>query len=239
MYAVLSGCLETTLVLVNSGSDILHQDNDGMDALMHAAANVHEMIVRLVIHEQGANIHRSCLRGNTALFYAVLSACKETVKLLVEAHMDLSDKRNDVEHFIGHAYENKQYAIVRILIDSQNSSLTDNESMTHSRREKINQYKIYDFSNVDELNDQIERIESYAEEVKAVSTEVRSALCSVRADMKNVICSVALSPEVLRHAQGKWKSELDILNKKIQSFENCVICLDPMNPRELFLHLQC
>lgn len=86
---------EMLKVLLEHGADVDYETEDGLTALMSAAALGHSEIVKILL-EHGAEVDRSSDEGCTALMLTAYSKHTETVKVLLEHGAKLTKRQKEM-----------------------------------------------------------------------------------------------------------------------------------------------
>ena len=90
------------------------RDNNGNTALMDAAADGYENIVRLLI-DNNADVNAKDKGGYTALMMAAAAGCENIVRLLIDNHADVNARNKCGYTALMDAREDGYYGIVRLL----------------------------------------------------------------------------------------------------------------------------
>ena len=97
------------------------QDEEGMTAIMRAAATGHESIVRLLIEAGGDVTERSACGGWTALMHAVYNEHESIVRLLIECGSDVNTK--SYEGDLTYGGEQELWSVLMIAAHYGNESI--------------------------------------------------------------------------------------------------------------------
>ena len=105
--SVKGGAFAEVKRLIEEGTDVNAQDNEGWTALMWALEYGHTEVVKLLI-EEGADVNAKDKKGFTALMYSSREGNTEIVKLLIEAGADVNAKDKDGFTAFMWAFESKE-----------------------------------------------------------------------------------------------------------------------------------
>ncbi|XP_058924845.1 2-5A-dependent ribonuclease isoform X2 [Kogia breviceps] len=149
MEASAYGKVEALRFLYKNGAKVnLHrktkQDQEkirkgGATALMDAAEGGHVDVVRILLHEMGADVHARDNMGRNALTYALLNSDDEKVKaitrLLLDCNVDVSVRGEGRKTPLILAVEKKNLGLVEMLLEQKHIEMndTDNEGKTALR----------------------------------------------------------------------------------------------------------
>ena len=89
-FAVKSGSLQSIELLINWGADVNHVDKYGNPALMKALKkNGNPDCVQLLI-KHGANVKSRVCNGKSALVYAAVNSCEQSMRIVIEEGVDVN-----------------------------------------------------------------------------------------------------------------------------------------------------
>jgi ankyrin repeat protein len=106
--------------LLDDGADINHADDKSCTALIYAARNGHESIVRLLL-ERGASVDQAEedaeRNGWTALVHAAQNGFESIVRLLIDHNADVNKSGGNGDTAVLYAARNGYAEIVRTLLE--------------------------------------------------------------------------------------------------------------------------
>ena len=94
LEALLNGCTQIAILLIEAGADVNIADKSGDSALIVAARNRYLNITKVLI-EAGADVNKRCVDDTTALMYFALNGNQQGVRLLLRsgAKVNISRRR--------------------------------------------------------------------------------------------------------------------------------------------------